>query len=386
MRRTTRLGLAMMVATITVFAARPLASPQDDIRLQGSADRAAQRAVYIVRLTDEPAGSYEGTIAGLPRTKPARGQKVNPGSAEVSAYGSYLAGRHDLALGAVGGGRKLYDYQIAFNGFAAELTDDQVNALRSRGDVLTVEKDQRVYADTATTPAFLGLDGPGGLWDQLGGSDRAGDGVVIGVIDSGIWPESQSFSDRIGGKNGRKLDYHHLPGWHGKCQKGEDFKVSDCNQKLIGARFYNAGQGGNAGVDADMPWEFNSPRDYNGHGTHTASTAGGNAHVPTTGPAKIFGEINGMAPHAGSPSTRRSGPLKMDPPPAAPARTSSRRSIRRSRTASTSSTIPSAAPPRICSMRSRSRSCSPRTLACSSRRRLVTMGRHLRRSRTRVHG
>src|SRR4051812_35925283 len=113
MRRTTRLGLAMMVATITVLAARPLASPQDDIRLQGSADRAAQRAVYIVRLTDKPAGSYEGTIAGLPRTKPARGQKVDPGSAEVSAYGSYLAGRHDLALGAVGGGRKLYDYQMA---------------------------------------------------------------------------------------------------------------------------------------------------------------------------------------------------------------------------------------------------------------------------------
>ena len=290
----------MMVATITILAAHPLASPQDDIRLQGSADRAARvrRAVYIVRLTDKPAGSYEGTIAGLPRTKPARGQKVDPGSAEVSAYGSYLAGRHDLALGAVGGGRKLYDYQIAFNGFAAELTDDQVNALRSRGDVLSVEKDQRVYADTATTPTFLGLDGPGGLWDQLGGSDRAGDGVIIGVIDSGIWPESRSFSDRIGGKNGHKLDYHHIPGWHGKCQKGEDFKVSDCNQKLIGARFYNAGQGGNAGVDADMPWEFNSPRDYNGHGTHTASTAGGNAHVPTTGPAKIFGEINGMAPHA----------------------------------------------------------------------------------------
>jgi subtilisin family serine protease len=292
--------MAVMIATVTVLAARPLASPQDDPRVQGggNASARARRAVYIVRLADAPAGSYQGSIAGLQRTKPQRGQKVDPVSPEVSAYGAYLSGRHDLALSAVGGGRKLYDYQMSFNGFAAELTDEQVNALRVRGDVLSVEKDREVFIDTATTPRFLGLEGPGGLWDQLGGSDRAGDGIVIGVIDSGIWPESKSFDDRIGGKKGHRLDYHHLRGWHGKCQKGEDFKVSDCNQKLIGARFYNAGRGGNAGVDADMPWEFNSPRDYNGHGTHTASTAGGNANVPTNGPAKIFGEINGMAPHA----------------------------------------------------------------------------------------
>jgi subtilisin family serine protease len=196
----------------------------------------------------------------------------------------------------------LYDYQMAFNGFAAELTDAQANALRARPGVVSVEKDQQVFMDTSSTPTFLGLDGPGGLWDELGGPERAGDGVIIGVIDSGIWPESPSFSDRTGsngnGKKDGKLAYHHIPGWHGKCQKGEDFKASDCNQKLIGARFYNAGQGGNAGIDADKPWEFNSPRDYNGHGTHTSSTAGGNAGVRTTGPAAIFGAINGMAPHA----------------------------------------------------------------------------------------
>src|SRR5205085_1880059 len=46
------------------------------------------------------------------------------------------------------------------------------------------------------------------------------------------------------------------------------------------------------------PWEFNSARDYNGHGTHTSSTAGGNSGVATTGPATLFGPINGMAPHA----------------------------------------------------------------------------------------
>jgi subtilisin family serine protease len=71
-----------------------------------------------------------------------------------------------------------------------------------------------------------------------------------------------------------------------------------CNQKLIGAQWFNASWGGDAGIDAQRPWEFNSVRDYNGHGTHTSSTAGGNNGVQATGPAAVFGKISGMAPHA----------------------------------------------------------------------------------------
>ena len=71
-----------------------------------------------------------------------------------------------------------------------------------------------------------------------------------------------------------------------------------CNQKLIGAQWFNAAWGGDAAIDAERPWEFNSARDYNGHGTHTASTAGGNHGVPATGPAAAFGSISGMAPRA----------------------------------------------------------------------------------------
>ena len=61
---------------------------------------------------------------------------------------------------------------------------------------------------------------------------------------------------------------------------------------------FNASWGGNAGIDAELPWEFNSPRDFNGHGTHTSSTAGGNYGVPVTGDAAGLGTINGMAPRA----------------------------------------------------------------------------------------
>jgi subtilisin family serine protease len=79
---------------------------------------------------------------------------------------------------------------------------------------------------------------------------------------------------------------------------GEAFDASDCNQKLIGARYYNEGWGGNAGIDALLPFEFNSPRDHNGHGSHTSSTAGGNAGVAATGPASVFGSVSGIAPRA----------------------------------------------------------------------------------------
>ena len=71
-----------------------------------------------------------------------------------------------------------------------------------------------------------------------------------------------------------------------------------CNQKLIGAQYFNASWGGDAGIDATRPWEFTSARDYNGHGTHTSSTAGGNYGVLPTGPAAAFGPISGIAPRA----------------------------------------------------------------------------------------
>src|SRR5262249_45469153 len=157
-----------------------------------------------------------------------------------------------------------------------------------------------------STPSFLGLDAPGGLWDQLGGPDGtkngvgAGENIVIGDIDSGIWPESPSFSDRDA--SGKLL--YNMPGtnsWHGRsCKPGEGFVASDCNRKLIGAQWFNAAWGGDAAVESQRPWEFMSARDYNGHGTHTASTAGGDHGVSPTGPARVFKKtIGGIAPRAG---------------------------------------------------------------------------------------
>ncbi len=263
-----------------------------------SAAKAAGNGAYIVRLADEPVVAYKGGVAGHAATKPNKGQKIDPNAPSVVKYMGYLAARQDAALASVGGGKKLHNYGYAFNGFAATLTDAQAQKLALTAGVLSVAKDEARPMDTATTPAFLGLSGPTGFW----ATKATGENVIIGVIDSGVWPEHPSFSDRSG-TNGNatkdgKLAYQQIPGWHGKCVPGEQFNASDCNQKLIGARYYNAGFGGNAGIDATLPHEFNSPRDHNGHGTHTASTAGGNANVTITGEAARFGAINGIAPRA----------------------------------------------------------------------------------------
>jgi hypothetical protein len=276
-------------------------------KAQGPAGNRFESKLSIVQLAEAPVVAYGGGIPGYAATRPARGQKIDPLDARVVAYADYLTARHDAVLAAVGGGRKAYSYHFAFNGFAAELTDDQVAKLQAMPGVLSVTKDEVREMDTSSTPAFLGLSDPGGLWDQLGGVGSAGDGIIIGLIDSGIWPESLSFSDRTG-MNGNatkdgKLAYQQIPGWHGKCTPGEAFNASMCNQKLIGAQWFNAswaadGLSGDQIINRDRPWEFNSVRDYNGHGTHTSSTAGGNNGVPVTGPAAAFGTISGMAPHA----------------------------------------------------------------------------------------
>ena len=289
----------LAVAAIGLLAPFPASSKLAEG--QESRKQTAVDQFYVVRMAGSPVVAYTGDVPGLQATKPSRGQKIDPNDPKVVRYVAFLDARHADALGKVGG-RKIYDYRYSFNGFAAELSPAQAEALARVSGVLSVDKAVIVYADTTTTPTFLGLDAPGGLLDQLGGVENAGEGIIIGVIDSGIWPENPSFSDRTGvngnGTMDGKLSFQQVPGWHGKCVPGEAFTGSMCNQKLIGAQSFNAAWGGCAGVKAQRPWEFCSARDYNGHGSHTASTAGGNHAVPVTGPASFYGTINGIAPRA----------------------------------------------------------------------------------------
>ena len=285
------LVMAMALSVVSPVTAQP------DLKSKGGDIEESSNGIYIVQMIDNPVVAYEGDIKGLKATAPKNGHKIDPNSSNVVNYVNYLTSKHDKAL-AKAGGQKVYDYVYSYNGFAAKLSLEQAKKLTGVDGVLAVSPDEEYTVDTSTTPDFLGLTAEGGLWDM----GYTGEDIIIGVVDSGIWPESMSFSDRTGtngnGTKGGKLDYHQIPGWHGKCTPGEEFNASDCNQKLIGAQYFNEGYGGNAGIDDDRPWEFNSPRDYNGHGTHTSSTAGGNNGVSAEVSGIDLGTISGMAPRA----------------------------------------------------------------------------------------
>ncbi len=295
----TRLRLAAAALLVLAGGAMALSAASS------GADNTSSKSpngVYIVKMRQAPAVAYKGEIPGHKATAPKKGQKIDPLAPDVVKYVGYLKNKHDEALRKVGNGQKLYSYAFSFNGFAAKLTGGQAALLAKQDGVLAVSPDELMHADTSTTPTFLGLDAATGLWSQLGGvgdkkTSGAGEGMIIGVVDSGIWPESASFSDRDASG---KLVFQQIPGFHGKCESNGNvgdgsWNANLCNQKLIAARHYNAGWGGDAGVAAQFPWEFLSPRDYNGHGTHTTSTAGGNnaVQIPSTALS-----LSGMAPRA----------------------------------------------------------------------------------------
>ncbi|KAL3688415.1 hypothetical protein R1sor_014724 [Riccia sorocarpa] len=182
----------------------------------------------------------------------------------------------------------IYRYDNVFDGFAAKLTTEQVTKLSKMQGVLSVVPNARHEIATTNSWKFLGLESSqkpntGPVWEKT----NFGQDVIIGVVDTGIWPESPSFSDKgIGPIPSR---------WKGKCVDGQNFTAAThCNNKLIGARFYYAG---NPSVDFNK--ESNSSRDRQGHGTHVASTAGG-AFVPG---ASYLGYSNGTA-KGGAPAAR----------------------------------------------------------------------------------
>ena len=212
-------------------------------------------------------------------------------SAAAASLGRTLIAGHDRALrwAGLGTASKGHDYVNTLNGFQAHVTFQQALALASSKNVALVLPDELRQKRTDESGKFMGLDQPGGAW-QTG---VTGKGVVVAVIDTGIWPEHPSFKD-----NGLPAPpTGHLPCNFGNVAHNSKDKPFTCQHKLIGARQMLQSYRAFIGADPD---EFNSARDDDGHGTHTASTAAGNANVQ----AKIngnnvgTGKISGMAPDA----------------------------------------------------------------------------------------
>ncbi|GAU24424.1 hypothetical protein TSUD_391330 [Trifolium subterraneum] len=135
-------------------------------------------------------------------------------------------------------------YKRSFNGFAAILNDQQRRKLADMRGVVSVFPSQEYHLKTTRSWDFLGLP------QSIKRGKTIESDLVIGVIDSGIWPESESFNDKGLGAIPKK--------WRGVCAGGRNFS---CNKKIVGARFYG--------------FNDESARDFEGHGTHTSSTAGG---------------------------------------------------------------------------------------------------------------
>ncbi|GLJ12664.1 hypothetical protein SUGI_0195420 [Cryptomeria japonica] len=201
-------------------------------------------------------------------------------------YSSLVDSLHGLDEDQDGSQSILYNYNQVFHGFAAKLTRAQAKALEKTDGILAVNPEMTYQLHTTRTPQFLGLNAQNGAWNSQSGKS---DNIIIGLLDSGIWPESPSFSDY-----GMKPVPVH---WKGGCESGTNFSASHCNKKLVGARFFSRGYEASSGPINETV-EYRSPRDQAGHGTHTASTAAGGFVQNASFFGLASGTASGMAPTA----------------------------------------------------------------------------------------
>ena len=176
--------------------------------------------------------------------------------------------------------RLVYRYSYAYGGLAVRLPANRAAALAQVPGVVAVQRSRLEHPLTDVTPGFLRASD---LWPSLGGAAHAGEGVLVGVIDTGIWPEHPSFDD-VGLADPR-------PGHTYPCGfgNGSDPVLGDafmCTHKLVGAEAFTTSYlqafGALGGEFCRVATLTCSARDADGHGSHTASTAAGDTGVQAT--------------------------------------------------------------------------------------------------------
>jgi len=262
-----------------------------------ASDTSGAMATYLVVLRQAPAASYQGGIAGLGRTMPAKGQRFDDERPAVAAYRTFLGSEQARLLSDVGSPPTLYSYTTALDGFAARLTASQVQTLAESPDVLTVQPDTTAKIDDSrvSTGAAPATDQAGTITRQgrdVPASDDAGRSVVIGVVDTGVWPDNPSLAGIPVSPSAVRRSY---PGFTGDCQAGAGWSSHSCGSKVLAAQFFVSGFGARNVAQSD----FLSARDANGHGTSAAAVAAGNAGVDARIAGQDFGHISGVAPAAG---------------------------------------------------------------------------------------
>lgn len=264
-----------------------------DPRLLGRTDD--KQINVVVKLDYDAVAAYSGDITGLAATSPSVTGKPLRGSASEQRYESWIAGKERAFRAAVQ--KRVPDARVGqslrtvYGGVAMRLPANQVSDVLSLPGVVAVQKDAKRKLLTDASPHFIGAD----TWDKtLGGSKNAGKGIIFGSLDSGVWPEHPSFADQ-GNLSAppRKAD-----GTARTCDFGDNplttkSDVFRCNHKLIGgAPFIDTY------LEAVGDEAYETARDSDGHGTHTASTTAGDV----VRSAKVLGvergPIRGVAPGA----------------------------------------------------------------------------------------
>lgn len=155
-----------------------------------------------------------------------------------------------------------------------KLSEDEVEKLAAMSSVVSVFPNRKKKLHTTRSWDFMGFS-------QEVRRTNVESNIIVGMLDSGIWPESESFKDAGFGPPPSK--------WKGSCQVSSNFS---CNNKIIGAKYYRSDGMFNQS-------DVKSPRDSEGHGTHTASIAAGGS----VSMASLYGLAMGTA-RGGVPSAR----------------------------------------------------------------------------------
>jgi hypothetical protein len=276
-------------ANATVVANEVSADISKFKSIGGEVNAKQKATAYIVQLKGKTAIAQAQDIGELLPTNQLvanTGNRYNAHTPAMEAYTQALVNKQQQVASSIDSINILYSFTHTYNGFTAKLNAKQKAQLESHPDVIGVYEDRVEKVNTANTPEFLGLTSASGQHTM----NIKGEGVIIGIIDTGVWPENPSFSD-----DGSYSDPADL-GWLGSCDTGTDEEFS-CNNKLIGARYFNSSFSSQYDVQYDLG-EFDSPRDADGHGSHTASTAGGNENVTAVLSGISVGTVSGMAPRA----------------------------------------------------------------------------------------
>ena len=263
------------------------------------ANLAAGNYRYFVRLKENPVALYRGSIAGYKATSPAvvktANHKLNMKSAAVKAYRSFLMQRQNdviqQATKVLGHLNVKQQTTLAYNGLVVKMSQADAIKLAMVPGISYIHREIKQYIQTDSGPSYIKAPG---IWDgSASGVASKGEGMIVGIIDTGVNTDNASFAD-IGGDGYDHTNPLGSGTYLGDC--ASDAFASLCNDKLIGVFSYPLITDQYPTYAKDVPA---NGEDHNGHGSHTASTTAGNVLKNVdAGNGVVFDQISGVAPHA----------------------------------------------------------------------------------------